>query len=86
MRRSIRQIVKEEIRRIIQETDAAGVMQGGGDNPSAGTYETPLGSVQRRSIYKPTEKRSHDFSNGSMMCQHSSDENNGTINKKRPSK
>ena len=88
----IRRIINEEIEKVLNEdgeggaTSTQSVMQGGGSNPSAGTYDVPMGSVQRRDIYAPTRKRSNDFKNGSMCCQHASDENNGTINKKKASK
>lgn len=42
------------------------------------------GKVQRRNIYQPTTKRSKDFSNGSMMMQHASDETD--VNKKKQKK
>ena len=35
----------------LKETDCGGAMQGGGSNPDAGQYTTPLGNVQRRKIY-----------------------------------
>lgn len=37
-------------------TGCAGCLGGGGSNPEAGTYTTPLGKVQRRTIYV-TEKQ-----------------------------
>ena len=66
--KTIKQIIRESIENFIQEdgggaTTCASVMQGGGDNPSAGQYDVPfLGDKQ-------TKKRSKDFSNGSMMMQ-----------------
>lgn len=92
MKNLIRRIVKEEINRLLKETDTGFAMQDGGTNPSAGTYDVPLRKkngqtdVQRRDIYAPTQERSHDFKNGSMMCQKASSENDGTINKKHKSK
>lgn len=41
---------------IINETDCAGAMQGGGLNPDAGTFVTPLTKVQRRRIYVTNEQ------------------------------
>lgn len=89
--KTLSQIIKEEITRFLNEdgeggaTTTQGVMQGGGSNPYAGTYDVPMG-VQRRDIYAPTRKRSHDFKNGSMSWQRASDENDGTVNKTRKSK
>lgn len=40
----------------INETDCAGAMQGGGTNPDAGTFVTPLTKVQRRRIYITNEQ------------------------------
>lgn len=40
----------------ICETDCAGAMQGGGSNPDAGEFTTPLGKVQRRRIYVTNEQ------------------------------
>jgi hypothetical protein len=41
---------------VLKETDCAGAMQGGGDNPDAGQFVTPLGKVQRRRIYVTNEQ------------------------------
>lgn len=41
---------------VLKETDCAGAMQGGGENPDAGQFVTPLGKVQRRRIYVTNEQ------------------------------
>ena len=41
---------------VLKETDCAGTMQGGGENPDAGQVVTPLGKVQRRRIYVTNEQ------------------------------
>ena len=41
---------------VINETDCAGAMQGGGANPDAGQFITPIGKVQRRRIYVTNEQ------------------------------
>ncbi len=58
-------IVNESIQRILSEdgeggfaggggaTNAAGVMQGGGTNPSAGQYDVPFGGIVRKKGYSP---------------------------------
>lgn len=51
---------------LVSETDCAGVMQGGGDNPSAGQYDVPFSSLQRRSFWKPSLKRNKDEKNKSI--------------------
>jgi hypothetical protein len=40
----------------IVETDCGGAMQGGGENPDAGQFITPIGKVQRRRIYVTNEQ------------------------------
>lgn len=40
----------------LNETDCAGAMQGGGTNPDAGQFITPIGKVQRRRIYITNEQ------------------------------
>ena len=45
---------------LVSETDCGGVMQGGGGNPSAGQYDVPLSSPQRRGFWKPALKRNKD--------------------------
>lgn len=51
---------------LVSETDCASVMQGGGDNPSAGQYDVPFSSPQRRSFWKPSLKRNKDEKNKSI--------------------
>lgn len=47
-------------------TSCGGAMQGGGGNPSAGQYDVPLGTVQRRGFYGPALKRNKDEKNSSI--------------------
>lgn len=78
----LRRIIKEEIEKYLFEDGDAGF--GGATNANisaAATYDVPMGGVQRKSIYKPAEKRSKDFSNGSMMMQKAEDETE--VNKKK---
>lgn len=51
---------------LVSETDCGGAMQGGGDNPSAGQYDVPFSSPQRRSFWKPSLKRNKDEKNKSI--------------------
>lgn len=51
---------------IIEETDCAGAMQGGGSNPDAGQFITPISPVQRRSFYRDSLKRNKDSKNKSI--------------------
>lgn len=51
---------------LVSETDCGGVMQGGGGNPSAGQYDVPLSSPQRRGFWKPALKRNKDEKNKSI--------------------
>lgn len=41
---------------VLKETDCAGAMQGGGENPDAGQVVPSLGQVQRRRIYVTNEQ------------------------------
>lgn len=47
-------------------TTCGSVMQGGGTNPDAGQFITPVSPTQRRSFWKPAMKRNKDEKNGSM--------------------
>lgn len=47
-------------------TSCGNVMQGGGGNPDAGQFITPVSPTQRRSFWKPAMKRNKDEKNGSM--------------------
>ena len=47
-------------------TSCGNVMQGGGHNPDAGQFITPVSPTQRRSFWKPAMKRNKDEKNGSM--------------------
>lgn len=79
----ISRVLREEIERFLKEDGEAGM--GGATNANisaAATYDVPMGGVQRKSIYAPTQKRSKDFSNGSMAMQHAEDESKNDINKK----
>lgn len=38
-------------------TNAAGVMQGGGTNPSAGQYDVPFGGIVRKKGYSPKDDK-----------------------------
>lgn len=51
---------------LVSETDCGVVMQGGGGNPSAGQYDVPLSSPQRRGFWKPALKRNKDEKNKSI--------------------
>lgn len=51
---------------LVAETDCGGAMQGGGTNPSAGQYDVPLGSPQRKGFWKPALKRNKDEKNKSI--------------------
>ena len=47
-------------------TSCGNVMQGGGSNPDAGQFITPVSPTQRRNFWKPAMKRNKDEKNGSM--------------------
>lgn len=47
-------------------TTCASVMQGGGANPSAGQYDVPFGSVQRRKFWTKAMSRNDDEENKSI--------------------
>ena len=47
-------------------TSCGSVMQGGGTNPDAGQFITPVSPVQRRKFYEPTLTRNKDEKNGSI--------------------
>ena len=47
-------------------TSCGNVMQGGGGNPDAGQFITPVSPTQRRSFWKPAMKRNKDEKNGSI--------------------
>ena len=47
-------------------TSCGNVMQGGGGNPDAGQFITPVSPTQRRSFWKPAMKRNKDEKNGAM--------------------
>ena len=53
-------------------TSCAGTMQGGGLNPSAGQYETPISPIQRRKFWQPALTRSKDEKNGSISMNRES--------------
>lgn len=77
----INRIIRESIEKVLKEDGEAGL--GGATNANisaAATYDVPMGGIQRRDIYKPTQKRSKDFKNGSMCMQHAEDEKD--VNKK----
>lgn len=50
----------------IDESDCGGVMQGGGTNPDAGQYTTPIAPTQRRSFYRDSLKRNGNEKNKSI--------------------
>ena len=47
-------------------TSCGNVMQGGGGNPDAGQFITPVSPTQRKSFWKPAMKRNKDEKNGSI--------------------
>lgn len=47
-------------------TSCGSVMQGGGTNPDAGQFITPISPIQRRKFYSGTLKRNKDEKNGSI--------------------
>lgn len=47
-------------------TSCGNVMQGGGTNPDAGQFITPLSPIQRKKFYGDTLKRNKDEKNGSI--------------------
>lgn len=51
---------------IMTETDCGGVMQGGGSNPDAGQFITPMSPVQRKGFYRDSLKRNKDEKNKSI--------------------
>ena len=51
---------------LVSETDCGGAMQGGGSNPSAGQYDVPFGSVQRKDFFKSSLTRNKDEKNKSI--------------------
>ena len=59
-----KEIVNEEGQR--GATSCGNVMQGGGSNPDAGQFITPVSPTQRRNFWKPAMKRNKDEKNGSM--------------------
>lgn len=47
-------------------TSCGNVMQGGGGNPDAGQFMTPVSPTQRRTFYRDSLKRNKDEKNGSI--------------------
>jgi hypothetical protein len=47
-------------------TSCGSAMQGGGTNPDAGQFITPISPIQRRKFYSDTLKRNKDKKNGSI--------------------
>ena len=77
LHRIVRESVKQVIRSINEEGEAAGATNAS----QSGPFTTPISPVSRRGIYDTTYKRTEDL--GSMTTQHVDDEGTDVVNKRK---
>lgn len=82
----LHKIVREAYKRAMKSLNEEGEAAGATNASQSGQFTTPLGPINRRNIYAPTAKRSHDFGKGTMTTQQAEDEGTNEVNKRRKNK